>query len=282
MLNSWRDSWLDTLRAHYPEYLIEGWALGMFMVSAGVVTTLIEAPTPLRSVLTEPDLRRALIAAAMGLTAVALIHSPWGKRSGAHMNPAVTLTFLRLGHIASRDAFFYILAQCVGGTLGVLLVHALLSDAFSQPPVSFVATVPGAHGVAVAALGEFAISFAMMAMILRVSNSRRYMRFTGGFAGLLVALWITFEAPLSGMSMNPARTLASAVPSGIWTGFWIYLLAPLAGMQAAASVHLALRGAQSVACSKLMHTDDQRCIHCGLQPAAAMATAASPGGEIRE
>jgi aquaporin Z len=272
-----RDSWLDTVRAHYPEYLIEGWALGMFMISAGVVTTLIEAPMGLRSTLADADLRRALIGAAMGLTAVALIHSPWGKRSGAHMNPAVTLTFLRLGHIARADAFFYILAQCVGGTLGVLLVHAWLRDAFSQPPVSFVTTVPGAHGLLVAALAEFAISFATMTTILRASNSARYMRFTGAFAGVLVALWITFEAPLSGMSMNPARTLASALPSGIWTGFWIYLLAPLAGMQAAAAVHLVLRGTQSVVCSKLMHTDDQRCIHCGQQP-AALATAASLWG----
>jgi aquaporin Z len=277
-----RDSWLDTLRAHYPEYLIEGWALGMFMISAGVVTTLLEAPTALRSALTDADLRRALIGAAMGLTAMALIYSPWGKRSGAHMNPAVTLTFLRLGHIARADAFFYILAQCVGGTLGVLLVHALLSEAFSQPPVSFVVTVPGAHGALVAVLAEVFISFAMMTTILRVANSPRYMRFTGAFAGVLVALWIAFEAPLSGMSMNPARTFASALPSGIWTGFWIYLLAPLAGMQAAASVHLALRGAQSVACSKLMHTDDQRCIHCGLQPTAATATASTLAGEIRD
>jgi aquaporin Z len=277
-----RLSWFQSLREHYPEYLIEGWALGMFMLSAGVVTTMIEAHTPLRQALVDADLRRALTGIAMGLTAIALIYSPWGKRSGAHLNPAVTLTFLRLGHIAPWDAAFYIVAQCLGGMLGVILSYSLLHEALAQPPVSFVATVPGTHGVLVALLAEFVISFLMMAMILRVSNSTRHMRLTGLFAGLLVATWITLEGPFSGMSMNPARTLASAVPSGIWTGFWIYLLAPIAAMQAAGWIHVLRRGDKSVACSKLLHTDDQRCIHCGFEPIRATTAAPRLSGEPRE
>jgi aquaporin Z len=110
-----------SLALHWREYLIEGWALGAFMVSAGVATTLIEYPGFwLHQAITDPDLRRTLIGVAMGLTAVALIYSPWGQRSGAHMNPAVTLTFLRLGKIARWDALFFIVAQCLGGILGVL------------------------------------------------------------------------------------------------------------------------------------------------------------------
>src|SRR5271156_3303458 len=97
------------LREHWPEYLIEGWALGMFMISASLFTIWFEQPDmPLRHAIASPDLRRALIGVAMGGTAIALIYSPWGKRSGAHMNPAVTLTFLRLGKIARLDATFYI------------------------------------------------------------------------------------------------------------------------------------------------------------------------------
>jgi aquaporin Z len=95
------------------------------------------------------------------------------------------------------------------------------------------------------------------------------MKYTGLFAGALVALFISLEAPYSGMSMNPARSLASALPAGQWRSFWIYLLAPIWAMQLAAALHLRLRGAGSVRCSKLMHTDDQRCIHCGFQPPAA-------------
>lgn len=260
---------LRVLRAHWPEYLIEGWALGMFMISAGLITTLFDYPgSPVNHVLHDPDLQRILTGICMGVTAMALIHSPWGKRSGAHMNPAVTLTFLRLGHIGGWDAVFYIAAQFAGGTLGVLVVLAILGDAFAQPPVRYVATVPGAHGVEVALLAEFVISFVMMTTILRVANSRQLMRYTGVCAGILVAVWISIEGPLSGMSMNPARTFASALPGEVWTAFWIYVLAPIGGMQAAAGLFVRQRGRAAVKCSKLIHADDQRCIHCGYQPPA--------------
>ncbi|HET9445539.1 MAG TPA: aquaporin [Steroidobacteraceae bacterium] len=256
-----------TLRAHWPEYLIEGWALGMFMISAGLVTTLFDSPdSPVNRALHDSDLQRVLIGMCMGLTAMALIYSPWGKRSGAHMNPAVTLTFLRLGHVARWDALFYIVAQFAGGTLGVLLVWIVLGEAFANPPIRYVATLPGAYGVSVALIAELAISFAMMTVILRMSNSPRLMQYTGVCAGVLVALWISIEGPLSGMSMNPARTFASALPGNIWTAFWIYVLAPVAGMQAAAALFVWQRGRGAIRCSKLVHTADQRCIHCGYRP----------------
>ena len=256
-----------TLRAHWPEYLIEGWALGMFMISAGVITTLFDYPgSPVNRALHDSDLQRVSIGVCMGLTAMALIYSPWGKRSGAHMNPAVTLTFLRLGHVARWDALFYIAAQFIGGTLGVLLVWIALGEAFANPPIRYVATLPGAHGVLVALLAEFVISFVMMMVILRVSNSQRLMSYTGICAGVLVAIWISIEGPLSGMSMNPARTFASALPGNVWTAFWIYALAPIAGMQAAAALFVWQRGRSAEKCSKLLHTTDQRCIHCGYRP----------------
>src|SRR6185436_13047471 len=97
------------LRQHWPEYLIEAWALGMFMISAACVTALLEHPaSPVHQVIPNAFARRALIGLAMGLTAIALIYSPWGQRSGAHMNPATTLTFLRLGKITLWDT-----ARCI-------------------------------------------------------------------------------------------------------------------------------------------------------------------------
>lgn len=264
-----RQSLVRTLRAHWPEYAIEAWALGIFMISAGCFGVLLEASiSPLPRAIENADVRRALGGLAMGLTAVVLIYSPWGKRSGAHMNPAVTLAFLRLRHIAPVDAFFYIVAQTIGGALGVLAALAMLGGAFSQPPVAFVATTP-MRGAALAFGAEFLISLLMMTMVLRASNSAQYMKYTGVFAGILVALFISIEAPYSGMSMNPARSLASALPAGQWGGFWIYVLAPICAMQLAAALHVRLRGASSVRCSKLMHTNDQRCIHCGFQPSTA-------------
>ncbi|MBK8400388.1 MAG: aquaporin [Propionivibrio sp.] len=257
----------SALRQHWPEYLIEGWALGSFMVSAGIFTTLFEYPgSPLRHAFDNADARRVMIGMAMGLTAIALIYSPWGQRSGAHMNPAVTLTFLRLKKIARCDAAMYIAAQFIGGTLGVLLVMAVCQGAFTEAPVSYVTTVPGPQGALLAFIAEFAISALLMAMVLLVSNSQRHGKYTGLGAGLMVAVYIALEAPLSGMSMNPARSFASAWPADVWTGFWIYLTAPVFGMQCAAAWYVRPRCGHEAGCAKLLHSKTQRCIHCGYVP----------------
>src|SRR5262249_632214 len=156
-----------------------------------------------------------------GLTAVGIIYSPWGKRSGAHMNPAVTITFLRLGKTHAWDALFYAIAQTIGGTLGVLLVAALLGTAFTGPPVTYAVTLPGRQGPRVALCSELVISAGLMLVLLLFTASARLARFTGIVAGCLLALNISVESPLSGMSMNPARSFASAAPAGLWQYFWI-------------------------------------------------------------
>jgi len=256
---------LATLRNSWPEYLIEAWALGTFMVSAALCTMLFEHPSsPVHAAIGDSDLRRVLIGICMGLTAICLIYSPWGKRSGAHMNPAVTLTFLQLGKVARVDAFFYVLAQFTGGVAGVLLVTALAGSAFTAPPVNSVITLPvPPHGIAAALLAEVVIAFGMMLMVLMVSNSK-LAAYTGLFAGLLVATYISLEAPYSGMSINPARSFASAAPAGMWQLLWIYFVAPPLGMLAAAQLYCAFNG--HVGCAKLQHPDDVRCIHCGYEP----------------
>src|SRR6516162_10738189 len=265
------------LRKHWPEYLIEGWALGTFMVSAGLVATLLGSPvSPLHRALPDPLWRNAVGGIAMGLTAIALIHSPWGKRSGAHMNPAVTLTFLRLGKTQPWDALFFVTAQVLGGTSGVLLVAALAGHAFSDPPVSYTATLPGPAGPATAFAAEFVISAVLMLTVLSLMAAARLAPYTGLIVGVLVALYITFESPLSGMSMNPARSLASAAPGLMWHHLWIYLSAPLLGMLSAAQLFLMMAGARRVLCAKLLHPLGIPCIHCGYRPASADRGEASP------
>jgi aquaporin Z len=203
-------------------------------------------------------LRLALIGLAMGSTAVALIYSPWGRRSGAHMNPSVTLAFLSLGRISVVDAMFYMLAQFVGGLLGVLASWWILGKPFAEPPVLYIATVPGPAGEGVAFLAEVAISCLLMLAILEVSNNRRWSQYSGVVAGLLIACYVTFESPLSGMSMNPARTLASAWPANIWAGLWIYFTAPCLGMWTAARVFHALTPwvKRTHHSAKIVHTPD--------------------------
>jgi len=254
----------SSLRRHWPEYLIEGTLLGLFMVSACGFTVLLAHPqSPVPHAIASGDARRALIGVAMGLTAIALIYSTWGQRSGAHMNPAVTLTFLTRGKVKSWDAVCYIAAQFLGGMSGAGLSKLLLGVTLAHPAIHYAVTIPGPAGAWPAFFAEAAMACGMMTMVLFVSNTPRLAPFTGCFAGLLVAFYITFGAPLSGMSMNPARTFGSALASGTWTGLWIYFTAPLLGMFAAAALHQCLSAAPNAGCAKLHHGARQRCIFCG-------------------
>src|SRR5437763_13321608 len=142
---------LGSLRVHWPEYLMEAGLLGAFMVSACIFGALYEFPhSPVRQAITSQFFRRMLMGTSMGLTAIAIIYSPWGKQSGAHINPSVTFTFFRLGKIKAYDAIFYIAAQFIGAALGVMLVAAFVRNQLAHPAVRYVATVPGNYGLSVA------------------------------------------------------------------------------------------------------------------------------------
>jgi len=263
---------------HLPEYLMEAALLGLFMISACTFTVLLQHPaSPVRGAIPDPLARRLLTGLAMGATAILLIYSPWGQQSGAHMNPAITLTFTRLGKVAPRDALFYIVAQFAGGLGGVLVARTALASLLADPTVDYAATLPGRWGALAAFAAEAVISCLLVLVILSVSNHPRRAMYTGVCAGLLVAAYITIEAPVSGMSMNPARTFGSAFFAGDWTALWIYFTAPLLGMLAAAQIHLARHGRRGVFCAKLDHQNSKRCIFCEFHGAR---TAAAPQGTI--
>jgi aquaporin Z len=242
-------------RRHWPDYLIEAAGLGLFMLTACVVVAALEHPaSPLHTLAGQPFQRRAL-------TAIALIYSPWGQRSGAHLNPALTLTFWRLGKIEGRDAIGYVVAQFAGAVAGVAVATGLIGAAvMSHPAGGGVVTVPGAQGWAVAFATETGLAFGMMGAVLMLGNSARTNRWTGVVAGAMVALYITFAAPLSGMGMNPARTFGTALWAQVWTAIWVYFTAPLLGTGVAAALFVRLRGSSAVLCCKLHHDNGQRCI----------------------
>src|ERR1044071_1303598 len=109
---------IKALQLHWPEYLIEMAGLGLFMVSAcGFSVILFHPNSPVLGIISHSSLRRVLMGIAMGSTAIALIYSTWGKRSGAHFNPVVTFTFYRLGKVEAWDAIFYVVSQFVGGLI---------------------------------------------------------------------------------------------------------------------------------------------------------------------
>jgi len=157
----------------------------------------------------------------------------------------------------------------VGQLTGILLVLFILGEVFSLPPVNHVLTVPGPSGPLVAFAAEFAMALGLMLAVLFFMNSRHLNRLTGLAAGVLVATYITVAAPLSGMSINPARTFASATPSGIWSHAWVYFTAPILGMLAAVELYRRLLHRKTTRmCAKLDHPDHVRCIHCGHEPLA--------------
>jgi len=253
---------LRVLARHWPEYLIEAALLGAFMVSACAFGVLLEHPaSPVRQAISDPLVRRVLMGIAMGATALALVYSPWGKRSGAHFNPAVTLAFLSLRRVALADAGFYVLAQFLGGFLGVLVMVVLLGDVLADAAVAFVATRPGSAGVPAAFAAELGMSFVLMTVVLLVSRSKHHGRWTGACAAFLVTVYIILFAPVSGMSINPARSFASAVPAHDFSTYWIYVVAPLSGMLAAALLHARRREVPGE-CAKLHHQNSSRCIFC--------------------
>jgi aquaporin Z len=254
---------VNAVRLHWPEYLMEAAGLGLFMVSACTFGSLLFHPeSPVVQAFADPTLRRVLMGLAMAATNVALIYSPWGKQSGAHFNPAVTLTFFRLGKVAPADTAFYGAAQFLGGLAGVFAASLVLGDVLAHAAVNYVTTMPGAHGAGIAFATEVLMTFVLMSVVLEVSNRPRWARYTGLCAASLVFTYISLLAPLSGMSMNPARSTASAAAAQVGTALWVYFTAPVLGMLAAAQAYLWRQGRSGVFCAKLHHQNPKRCIFC--------------------
>ena len=168
------------------------------------------------------------------------------------------------------DALFYAVAQFSGAVCGVAIARYVLQGAPGDDAVRYAVTEPGMYGKAVAFTAELAVSFTLMMTILFVSNSKTIARYTSYFVGALYAIYITFETPLSGMSMNLARTFGSAFHAMRWEALWIYLVAPTFGMLAASEVFLRARNGVGPYCAKLHHANNKRCIfHHGYPKARA-------------
>ena len=222
-------------RKNWKHYLQEAAGLGLFMIAACFFgAMLFSEHSPWQNFLPGIWLRNLWMGLMMGATALFIFYAPFTAQSGAHINPAVTLVFFRLNRMCRYDALFFVIAQVLGGTLAVYGMRLLMGKLLTDPPVNSVVTVPGTGGW-LAALGmEWLIAFVTMSMVLFTSSSKRWQSSTRIMAAILVCTWVMVAGPVSGFGMNPARTLASALPSGIWTHYWIYLLAPVTGMLAAA------------------------------------------------
>ncbi len=249
---------LDTLDV-FTEIMTPSQLFDEHLSTCSFATLLQHPASPVSHFVVSSIVRRALMGLAAGATVVAIIMSPWGKQSGGHFNPAMTVAFYRLGKIARWDASFYGVAQFLGAISGVAMATLLLRGAPGDGAVRYAVTA-GVYGWAVAFAAELAISFLLMITVLLVTNHQRLAPYTPYFVGSLYAVNITFETPLSGMSMNPARTFGPAAYSGYWHSLWIYFVAPTLGMLAAAAIFLRARHGKPAYCAKLRHANNKRCI----------------------
>lgn len=254
---------IECLRAHWPEYAMEAALLFAFLTAACLFGAIYEFPnSPLRHAISSELLRRILMALSLGLTAAAIVYSPWGKQSGAHINPSVTLTFLRLGNIKGWDALFYVLAQVGGAAAAIGVIALAFGKMLADPALRYLVTVPGPDGPWEPLATEFVVGLALMSTVLYFSNHHRLDNFTGIFAALLVAAYIFAESPFTVMPAT-ATHVSATFPSGLWTGLAVYFSAPPLGMLTAAELYLWWKGKTAVKCCKLHHNNDKRCIFCG-------------------
>jgi aquaporin Z len=254
------------MRDHLPEYLSElfGTAI-MMMVGIGAIVLMWGDGSPLQALEIPVWLRRLVTGILFAGGGTLVVLSPLGQRSGGHLNPAVTWAFWRKGQVKSADAVLYSVAQTLGALAGVG-VFVLVGGA-SAKSVHLGLTVPGeGYSPAVAFAAEAVTTFLLMFLILYCADNSRIAARTPYFAGALIALLVFLEAPISGTSLNPARSFAPAFWTRLFQFQWIYWIAPVFGALAAVpSVGLLFAKKELRGCAKLFHTEHYRCIfpNCG-------------------
>jgi aquaporin Z len=231
---------IEGIKKHWKVYLMEACGLAGFVIGAGLLSILLEHPDlpVMQSKFGNyAMLRRIPLGIIMGayITVVALL---FGKKSGAHINPAATLAFLRLGKIKFKDALFYMIAQFAGALVASQLLKYFAGDLFSHALIDFGVSKPmPPHGNMAAFIAEFIISFILMLVVLIAASSKKFEKYVALLSGVLIALYIIIEMPFSGMSLNPARSFAAALAGNKWEHLWIYFAAPIPAMFVAGEVY---------------------------------------------
>jgi aquaporin Z len=199
----------------------------LIAVGLSVVIAMFGASSPLTELIPDPGLRRLITGFAFGTTGALIAVSPVGKVSGAHINPAVTLGFWMLRKIDGRHAISYMIAQCAGAIFGAapLLLWGTMGSS-----VAYGATVPGVQfGSELALIGEIVTTLALIVGLLVFIGHKKLTIFTPLLFPFLYAVMVYLEAPISGTSTNPARSLGPAVIANVWHGWWIYFVGPAVG-----------------------------------------------------
>jgi aquaporin Z len=226
----------------------------LVLIGLSAVIFMFGHGTPMAKLIPDEGVRRLITGFMFGSTGALIALSPVGKESGAHINPVATMGFWMMRKLTGWVAACYISAQLLGAIAGSLPL--LLWGAMGKS-VAFGATLPGAgYPVMTVLLGEVVTTFAMITGLCLFLGYRKLRPFTPALFPFLYAVMVYLEAPVSGTSTNPARSLGPAVISGAWDGWWIFLIGPMLGCFLAIVVCSFL--ARRIEVAKLYHFESDR------------------------
>ena len=249
------------MKQHLPEYFAEflGTAL-MMIIGIGAVTLMWAEQSPMREWIPSDDFRRLITGIMFAGGATLVVLSRLGQRSGGHLNPAVTLAFWWRGKVTSTDAVWYFIAQVLGAVAGAFVVARVGGEWASSVQLGI--TLPGnGYSAAVVFIAEVVITFLLVFLIFFCVSKQGLANKTPYLAGSLVAFLVFVEAPISGTSLNPARSFAPALLESRYDHHWIYWSAPPLGALLAVFLFNALYPEKRRhGCAKLFHTERYRCI----------------------
>ena len=255
-----KPSWWQ--RLHWPEYCSEllGTAFLVF-IALSAVTFDFGLGSPLAVVFPDSSVRRLITGLILAGSGPLVAISPLGKLSGAHVNPAVSLAFWLHGKMHQHDLVCYIASQFLGAALGAGLVVLIWRERAAS--VHNGVTVPGVgYPIWSVFLIEMGLTCLLVLMIFLFVSSHRLMLWTPLISWLLVAFMYWLAAPISGSSLNPARSFGPALVSWYWRDQWLYYLAsPIGALLAVILFRLmSLVGIHDVLTAKMFHAPRYRCI----------------------
>jgi len=249
------------LRLHWNEYLSEmsGTAILLFFGTSAIVMNFGDS-SPIKPLISDQNARHLLTGMLFAGTASLVAISPFGKLSGGHLNPSLTLSFWLLKMMHHRDLIGYVIFQFVGGVLGSVLAMIAWGREFWS--VSGGLTLPGpGFSVLQAFAAETVMTFILMALILCMLSRHNTLRLTPLIVWILITFEVLLGASISGTSLNPARSFGPAVVVYEWQALWIYFIAPTLGaLLAVAAYRGKIFGNLELKTAKLFHTDSYECI----------------------
>lgn len=246
---------------HWSEYGAEllGTAFLIFVGLSAVVWNFGQG-LPMQQLIPSKSMRLLVTGLMFAGSGSLVAISPLGKLSGAHINPSISLAFWLQGKMHHHDLCGYIVGQFVGAILGAFLLVIVWGNYATS--VNDGMTLPGAnYPLWYVFLAEVTMTCLLVVLIFMFVSSDRLMRWTPLMTWLLVATMVWLESPISGTSLNPARSFGPALVSWVWQNQWLYWLAPPLGATLAVGVFRLLTfGERELLTAKLFHVPNYRCI----------------------